>query len=318
MVEMTDFYSVLQRAVASLPDGSGPQRRAVYDKARKALLKQLQSFDPPLPSADVTAQRLALEDAIRKIENDIARQIRARRAVEGAASAKGAGRSGAGGTSTYAQPRIAAPARTDTQSTHIGDDEGNLLESAVSEATIATPEADDAVDPVRRLAPAAPLSPDPRAVDEPEPDDPARLFEAEDEDDVAPRPRRRARRPDPIVDEPEEADYEHVPTMPRTMTPVADGLLRAAPSRPIATAGKKTGTTAAKTVARPASGRRCAAATGKNARPHGRTAVTSVPRRHGNASPNASGASASARDLCPASHCRSLWWCLWQARHTQR
>lgn len=78
---MTDFYSVLKRAVSSLPDGSGPQRRAVYDKARKALLKQLQSFDPPLPSSEVTAQRLALEDAIRKIENEIARQIRTRRAV---------------------------------------------------------------------------------------------------------------------------------------------------------------------------------------------------------------------------------------------
>ena len=92
MVEMTDFYSVLQRAVSSLPDSSGPNRRAVYDKARKALLKQRQSFDPPLPSSDVTAQRLALEDAIRKIENEIARQIRTRRAVQGALPTAGTAR----------------------------------------------------------------------------------------------------------------------------------------------------------------------------------------------------------------------------------
>ena len=91
---MTDFYSVLQRAVRSLPDGSGPQRRQVYEKARKALIKQLQSFDPPLSSSDVTSQRLALEDAIRKIENEIARQNRTRRAVQGALPASNGGRAG--------------------------------------------------------------------------------------------------------------------------------------------------------------------------------------------------------------------------------
>ncbi|WP_453960220.1 hypothetical protein [Amorphus suaedae] len=56
-----------------MPDKSGPNRRAVYDKARKALLKQLQSLDPPLPAQEVTQQRLALEDAIRKLEAEIAR-----------------------------------------------------------------------------------------------------------------------------------------------------------------------------------------------------------------------------------------------------
>lgn len=81
---MTDFYSVLQRAVSALPDKNGANRRAVYDKARKALVKQLQSFDPPLPSSEVTAQRLALEDAIRRLESEIARSARTRRAVQSA------------------------------------------------------------------------------------------------------------------------------------------------------------------------------------------------------------------------------------------
>ncbi|WP_156829315.1 hypothetical protein [Amorphus coralli] len=70
---MADFHTVLKRAVSALPDKSGPNRRAVYDKARKALLKQLQSLDPPLPAQEVTQQRLALEDAIRKLEAEIAR-----------------------------------------------------------------------------------------------------------------------------------------------------------------------------------------------------------------------------------------------------
>jgi hypothetical protein len=130
---MTDFYSVLQRAVASLPDGSGPQRRAVYDKARKALLKQLQSFDPPLPSAEVTAQRLALEDAIRKIENEIARQIRTRRAVQTAIPAPGAARSGAvaGGESEAERE-----ARRRAEAQRQREQAAELLKSAVSTATL--------------------------------------------------------------------------------------------------------------------------------------------------------------------------------------
>lgn len=74
---MADFHTVLKRAIAALPDQSGPSRRAVYDKARKALLKQLQGLDPPLSAQEVTQQRLALEDAIRKVEADVARAARA-------------------------------------------------------------------------------------------------------------------------------------------------------------------------------------------------------------------------------------------------
>ncbi|MEM7694743.1 MAG: hypothetical protein AAF318_09850 [Pseudomonadota bacterium] len=133
---MTDFYSVLQRAVATLPDGSGPNRRAVYDKARKALLKQLQSFDPPLPSSDVTAQRLALEDAIRKIENEIARQIRTQRALQTAATPLKPG------------PRPATPAEPDeddivrrkAEADRARKQNAALLAAAVSEATTAEPE----------------------------------------------------------------------------------------------------------------------------------------------------------------------------------
>ncbi|MEM8854004.1 MAG: hypothetical protein AAGD34_09930 [Pseudomonadota bacterium] len=143
MVEMTDFYSVLQRAVASLPDGSGPQRRAVYDKARKALLKQLQSFDPPLPSSDVTAQRLALEDAIRKIENEIARQIRTRRAVQGAMPGANAGATAAAGAGRRAAPQ--EPRETDAErearrreeAARAREQQAEMLEDAVSRATFA-------------------------------------------------------------------------------------------------------------------------------------------------------------------------------------
>ena len=165
---MTDFYSVLQRAIASLPDGSGPQRRAVYDKARKALLKQLQSFDPPLPSSDVTAQRLALEDAIRKIENEIARQIRARRAVQGALPAAGTARP----AGSIAAPQIEAPARptppappapTPEELQAQRDQQTEAIASAVSQATALPPE--PVPEPQSAHEPEPEREPEPQSVD---------------------------------------------------------------------------------------------------------------------------------------------------------
>lgn len=69
---MADYYPVLKRAISSLPSSSGEARRAVYEKARAALLKQLQSYDPPLSPAEVTDQRLALEECIRRVESETA------------------------------------------------------------------------------------------------------------------------------------------------------------------------------------------------------------------------------------------------------
>lgn len=69
---MADYYPVLKRAISSLPSSSGEARRAVYEKARQALLRQLQSYDPPLSPGDVTAQRLQLEESIRRVESEVA------------------------------------------------------------------------------------------------------------------------------------------------------------------------------------------------------------------------------------------------------
>ncbi len=63
---MVDFTPVLTRAVTG--KASYDERRVVYDKARQALLGQLRGLVPPLPEADITKQRLALEEAIRQVE----------------------------------------------------------------------------------------------------------------------------------------------------------------------------------------------------------------------------------------------------------
>jgi len=73
---MADYYPLISRAVAGLEKNSGENRRALYERARKALVDQLRGVQPPLSETDITRERLALEEAIRKVETDSARQMR--------------------------------------------------------------------------------------------------------------------------------------------------------------------------------------------------------------------------------------------------
>lgn len=71
---MADYYPLLVRAISSLPNKSGEHRRAVFDRARATLLRQLRSVDPPLPEGEITRERLSLEEAIRRVEAEFAPQ----------------------------------------------------------------------------------------------------------------------------------------------------------------------------------------------------------------------------------------------------
>lgn len=73
---MTDYYPLISRAVAGLEKSTGESRRQLYERARTALVNQLRGMEPPLAEAEITKHRLGLEEAIRKIEADIARQAR--------------------------------------------------------------------------------------------------------------------------------------------------------------------------------------------------------------------------------------------------
>jgi hypothetical protein len=65
---MADFYPILARAVAGLSDPSPEARRAIYERARTALLTQLRSLDPPLGEAEIMRERLSLDEAMARIE----------------------------------------------------------------------------------------------------------------------------------------------------------------------------------------------------------------------------------------------------------
>jgi hypothetical protein len=76
---MTDYYPLLARAVAGLEKNTGDARRALYERARTALVAQLRNATPAMGESDVTRERLALEEAVRKVEAEAARQTRVER-----------------------------------------------------------------------------------------------------------------------------------------------------------------------------------------------------------------------------------------------
>src|SRR5262249_39336649 len=72
---MADYYSLIARAVTALDKNNGESRRALYEQARTALLIQLRSMEPALHESDITRERLALEESIRKVEAESARKL---------------------------------------------------------------------------------------------------------------------------------------------------------------------------------------------------------------------------------------------------
>ena len=72
---MADYKELLRRAISALPENNGAARRAVYEKARSALVGQLRAIDPPLAARDITQHRLQLEDCIRQVEQEASEAI---------------------------------------------------------------------------------------------------------------------------------------------------------------------------------------------------------------------------------------------------
>jgi hypothetical protein len=72
---MADYKELLRRAVEALPENNGAARRAVYEKARAALVGQLRAINPPLPARDITTHRLQLEDCIRQVEQEASEAV---------------------------------------------------------------------------------------------------------------------------------------------------------------------------------------------------------------------------------------------------
>jgi hypothetical protein len=86
---MADYYPLIARAISGLdPSAPGESRRALYERARAALIQQLRSVDPPLSESEITRERLALEEAVRKVESEAAQRARDARGGGSATSAR--------------------------------------------------------------------------------------------------------------------------------------------------------------------------------------------------------------------------------------
>src|SRR5215470_17391790 len=89
---MADYYPLIARAIAGLdPSAPGESRRALYERARAALISQLRSVQPPLSESEITRERLSLEEAVRKVESEAAQRAREARSGGGSATAVRAG-----------------------------------------------------------------------------------------------------------------------------------------------------------------------------------------------------------------------------------
>ncbi|MCG2640891.1 MULTISPECIES: hypothetical protein [Bradyrhizobium] len=89
---MADYYPLIARAIAALdPNAPGESRRALYERARTALIAQLRSVQPPLSESEITRERLSLEEAVRKVESEAAQRAREASRPGGAARSGGSG-----------------------------------------------------------------------------------------------------------------------------------------------------------------------------------------------------------------------------------
>jgi hypothetical protein len=67
---MADYYALISNGIAALDKKTSEARRVFYDRVRAILADHLRKADPPLSETVIERERLALEDAISKVEAD--------------------------------------------------------------------------------------------------------------------------------------------------------------------------------------------------------------------------------------------------------
>ncbi len=69
---MPDYKSILRRSIENVPDHTADMRRAIYERARATIARQLTSVDPPLSAESIEAQHQLLEQSIAEVEAEYA------------------------------------------------------------------------------------------------------------------------------------------------------------------------------------------------------------------------------------------------------
>jgi lipoprotein-anchoring transpeptidase ErfK/SrfK len=71
---MADYFSVIKRSVETLNPNTREARRALYERARGALLERLRAAEPRLPISVIEAEQASLENAISRIEAELSQR----------------------------------------------------------------------------------------------------------------------------------------------------------------------------------------------------------------------------------------------------
>ena len=79
---MIDYHALILRAVAGLDPNTEETRRLVYERTRAALATHLQALNPPLGESERMQQRLALEEAFRRVEAEVAKAAQSGRTFQ--------------------------------------------------------------------------------------------------------------------------------------------------------------------------------------------------------------------------------------------
>jgi hypothetical protein len=69
---MTGFYSILKRTIIDRGIGDRSERDEIYSQARRAMIRKLLSFDPPLAEDEIEQRIASFDHAVRDIEADVA------------------------------------------------------------------------------------------------------------------------------------------------------------------------------------------------------------------------------------------------------
>src|SRR6266851_3468702 len=123
---MADYYPLIARAIAGLdPSAPGESRRALYERARAALIAQLRSVQPPLSESEITRERLSLEEAVRKVESEAAQRARggARAGDAFRATTRPTARPGEPAPPPSTSPRPPAPPQARNERPPLGQEE---------------------------------------------------------------------------------------------------------------------------------------------------------------------------------------------------
>jgi hypothetical protein len=71
--KMADYLPLVSKVVAGLAaNSSSESRQAVYERLRAALLDELRVSEPPFSEFQIMSERLALEDAVSRVEEEAA------------------------------------------------------------------------------------------------------------------------------------------------------------------------------------------------------------------------------------------------------